>query len=180
MSATLTTPRPGEIQALTEALGIDPDAVFSRLGQYHFPGIEQTALDAAAAGYDPMPSARAAAMVRMAAARDAALAAWIAASVTGITYLYSMARRSDYTAGLDRVERLDASAPVDAPNTIAYTVLDPATQTPLQVPHTAAQVNALLDVGQTVIESAWSTWHQRMAAISAATTVAEVEAVQWP
>ena len=124
-------------------------------------------------------AARPAAIARMTTARDADLTTWTPATVTGRLWLYSLSRRADYTAGLDRIERMDAADPGGGPHSLAYTVLDPATQEPLQVHHTAAQLDALLDIGQSLIEAAWSTWHLRRGAIMAAQTVEVIKAVTW-
>lgn len=140
-------------------------------------------------------AARVLANQRITAGRDADLAGFEWSNPTGTHYYYSLARRHDYTAGLDRLRHADQTDPGGVPHSLQYTVIVdplggpgddislvaslPAGVYPVQVPHDVDQLNVLLDHGQVVIEAVWAKWHAKLTEIAAAPSVADVEAISW-
>ena len=107
------------------------------------------------------------------------LRAWIAGDVTGAIWLYDISpdRRADYIGLAPLLDAADAAYPDSAPNTAAITVRAPGTDAESPVLHDASQVRGLLMIGMGYLNAVYQQYHAHLAAIDAATTIAQVEAI---
>lgn len=115
-------------------------------------------------------------------ARDNDLRSWVASDASGQMLLYDISpeRRADYIGLPGLLDAADAADPASAPHSAMLTVRDINPTRDFQVPHTADQIRLLLQAGMGYIVFVYDTYQRRLDALQAATTLAEIEAVDIP
>lgn len=117
------------------------------------------------------------------AAKRGDLNAWVAGDPTGTMVMYDISpeRRADYLGLPGLLDAADAADTTNAPHSTAITVRPVGGDLDnMQVEHTAAQVRALLQIGAGYMTAVYQQYHQRLDAIAAASTMAELEAIDIP